>query len=135
MMEISRSQLLDMLWEKAEPLAFFPKEQFIDALADWEIYPALKNDKVIAILTEKGPELHFETMHTGLGFPRKDLFAIVQRMIDRYGYATTKTPKHELRQHKFNQILGFEVVGEDEYDIHFRIDKIRSSRRGAQCQS
>ena len=55
----------------------------------------------------------------------------MQAIIDREGYVLTKTPKEEERQRRFNEAIGFEKIGEDEYDIHYRLDRMRS----APCQS
>lgn len=134
-MSKTREELIDILWAKAEPTVFVEKDQFVRALDDWKIY-GLYRDGVLAVIhMDKGPELHFETMHSGVSFTRDDVAAVVQHLIDEFGYAVTKTPKQEMRQRRFNELVGFRMVGEDEYDIHYRIDQIRGYRRGSQCQS
>lgn len=120
-----RKQLVDRLWEKAEPMAFIPKKDFVKALKNWDIRPIVEDGVLIAIVGEDGPHMHFETTGSGKPIPRRVVIDILQRIIDRHGYAVTKTPKEEERQHRFNRLIGFEVTGEDEYDVHYKITQVR----------
>ena len=125
-MEIfQRSYLVDRLWEKAEPLFFSTKEAFVSGLQELEIYPILRDGEILVIVSTKGPEMHFETMHTGRPITRGVVREVLDPLISKYGYAVTKTPKHEIRQRRFNELIGFVMVGEDEYDIHYRIERVR----------
>lgn len=127
---IERAEIVDRLWEKAEPMLFLPKEAFIKNLDGWEI-GTVEIDGVPAFATiTKGPAFHFESFGTGRNVTWKIIRDCLQPIIDRYGYATTHTPKEDARQHRFNLLLGFVVTGEDAYDTHYRIERIR----GAKCQ-
>lgn len=123
MSSMQRTDIIDLMWEKAEPVVFFSKETFVCAYFDWDLYPVIDNGTVLALVAQKGPEFHFQSM--GRPIPRRVVVSFLQGFIDRYGHAVTKTPKWEERQHRFNRAVGFEVTGEDEYDVHYRIDRVR----------
>lgn len=123
-----RGELIDLLWKKAEPMAFIPKEQFVEAMNDWHIYPVVEKNTLIAIVGENGPHIHFEVTGTGKPIPRRIVAKVLQGIIDKHGYAVTKTPKEETRQRKFNELIGFKMVGEDEYDILYKIEQVRRGR-------
>lgn len=123
MAALTVDSLKDMLWEKAEPFLFITKEAFLINLDSWEIEAVEHEGELVAILVTKGPEMHFQG--TGLPIPRKIVFGVLQKIIDQHGYALTKTPKDQTRQHRFNALIGWKAVGEDAYDIHYRIDALR----------
>ena len=114
----------DQLWEKACEKLFISTDDFLKSIDGWKI-ETREIDGAPAIVTlTKGPEFHFMSLETGKPFTRKFVRSCIQPIIDKYGYATTKTPKEELRQQRFNRCVGFKVVGEDEYDVHFRIENL-----------
>ena len=115
--------LIDRLWEKASTVLFVTKEQFVASLDGWEIEP-IEIDGVVAfaILT-KGPELHYDSFGTGHPIPLKLFAKRIWGVVDKYGYLITRTPKEDIRQQKINLRFGCVVTGEDEYDIHFRLER------------
>lgn len=115
------------LWRKAELRLFITKEEFLRNLEGWDIEPIENDGEVIAITAVRGPEMHFETVGTGKPIPRRIVFEVLQKIIDKHGYALTKTPKEESRQQRFNALIGWKPVGEDLYDIHYRIERLRGS--------
>lgn len=117
--------VIDRIWEQAEPLLFISKEEFVRNLDGWEIEPVEIDGTVAFATMTKGPAFHCHSFETGQAIPLHMLKAFVQKIIDQYGYATTKTPHEAEKQHRFNRIFGFKKVGEDEFDVHYRIDKIR----------
>lgn len=121
----STEALKDMLWAKAEPFLFITKEAFLGNLDGWEIKAVDHGGELIAILVTNGAEMHFQG--TGRPIPRKIVFGVLQKIIDQHGYALTKTPKDQIRQHRFNTLIGWKAVGEDTYDIHYRIDALRGA--------
>lgn len=125
------------LWRRAEPRLFITKEEFFRNLEGWTIEPIENDGEVIAITAVRGPEMHFETVGTGNPIPRRIVFSVLQKIIDQYGYALTKTPKEEIRQQRFNALIGWKAVGEDFYDIHYRIERLRGSHheRTGSCPS
>lgn len=127
---MERAEILDRLWEKVEPILFIPKSDFVRNIEGW-IVDVVEIDGVPSFITTvKGPDFHFDTLDTGRQITRKMIADFLAPIIAQHGYAATKTPHEDVRQHRFNRILGFEVVGQDEYDIHYRISRVR----GSKCQ-
>ena len=118
-------ELKEILWRKAEPFLFISKEQFFTGLEGWTLEPWSYGGEVGVIVATKGPEMHFQTLETGKPIPRSVVYAVMQKIIDQHGYALTKTPKSDVRQHRFNRLIGFKQIGEDANDIHYRMDALR----------
>lgn len=117
--------LKEELWRKAEPRLFVTKEQYFQDLEGWQIEAIEYGGVIGAITITKGPEMHFVTLETGKPIPRRVVGAVLQKTIGKYGYSLTKTPKDDHRQHRFNKLIGYFRVGEDFYDILYRIEKPR----------
>lgn len=131
-----RRDILDRLWAVAEPTVFISKEAFVNNLDGWDITPITIDEELAFVFLVKGNALHFHTMGTGHKMTMKIIRLIFQPIIDKYGFVTTRTPKEETRQHRFNAVMGWKAVGEDEYDIHYRIDSLmRDRNRNAPCLS
>lgn len=118
----------DLLWERAKEKLYLSKEEFLATLEGWDIVPHYVGEDLAWITLHKGPEIHFQTVGKTRPMPRGRFNAVVQGIIDQHGYAETKTPKDDTRQHRFNRLYGFEAIGEDEFDIHFRITRLRHVR-------
>ena len=127
MMQLSREMMVELLWKKAEETVFVTRDEFITAMDPWEFYPVYSGKSLLAIVGEAGPHIHFEIVAPGRSISRKIVRDVLQRVIDKNGFAVTKTPKQETRQRRFNELIGFEMVGEDEYDIHYRITRVRGT--------
>lgn len=117
---MTRDELIDWLWAKAEPDVYITKEQFVAGYEGWHLYDIQQDGKLVAIVAEKGPEMHFQP--TGVPISRRIVKQVMQGLLDRHGHVVTKTPQQELRQQRFNELIGFRVTGRDEYDVHYRID-------------
>lgn len=122
-----RQQCLALLFEQS-PL-YLTREQFDQTLADWDFDIVESNGLIQGVFVVKGPEFHFAKFDT-TPVNREQLRKYPGSLIEKYGYATTRTPKSDLRQQRFNERLGFFKTGEDEYDIHYRIETLR----GKLCQ-
>jgi len=128
-----RTRCIDLLFS-VTPL-FVSREQFEQSLEGWELDPVLREDGSIGIIfLSKGPEFHFSKFGTDIQASRSILKKYPGELIDRHGYALTKTPKGDTRQQRFNTRLGFYQVGQDEFDIHFRIDNLRVKEPPCQSQ-
>lgn len=126
--------ITDILWQQASAgLLFIPKETFLEGLEGWEIDPREVDGELAFIFLTKGPELHFMTLGTGRPMPAAMVRDVLHKIIAKHGYVTVKTPKDEVRQQKFNRRIGFVQVGEDEHDIHFRMDRFARDR-STPCQ-
>lgn len=116
--------LQDLLWEKAEPLLFISKEAFLEWLEGWTIEPVYIEGELAFATLQKGPLFHFQSFDTKHPIKRKMIREFLGKIIAEHGYAETRTPIDDERQHHFNRLMGFEMVGEDAFDTHFRIERL-----------
>jgi len=116
--------LQDILWEKAQEQLYISKEEYLTSLEGWDIVPHYVDKELAWVTLQKGPLFHFHSVGQTRALPARRLRAFLQSIIDAHGYAETRTPKDDERQHRFNRIYGFKVVGEDEFDTHFRIERL-----------
>ena len=117
------AELIDLLWECREPLVFVTKEQFVSNLEGWKIEPVIIVGEIAYITAIKGPSFHFQNVGKRHRITLRMIKDFLKPIIDEHGYAETHTPKYDGRQRRFNERFGFRNVGEDEYDIHYRIDR------------
>lgn len=122
--------LTDLLWEKASTVLYVTKAQFLASLEGWTITPVEHAGELVVITVTKGPELHFQAL--GKPIPMAVVRSIVGTILEQHGHVVVRTPKTEPRQQRFNRAIGFVQTGEDDYDIHFRMDRFRE--RSAPCQ-
>lgn len=115
--------LIGKLWQDS-PL-FLTRAEFEKTLEGWTLEPIYKDGEVAVVFVVKGPEFHFSKLDPSYQAGREILRRYPGELIARYGYALTRTPKDDVRQMRFNSRLGFFVIGEDEYDLHLRIEKLR----------
>lgn len=127
-MEMERLELLEKMWEQIEQSVFISKDQFISALDGWKIEPVSINGKLALLTMANGPAFHFHSFGTGKSLTRKMICDYLRGIIAQHGYATTKTPKHDERQNRFNLLFGFTLTHEDEYDRHYRIERLPDDR-------
>lgn len=128
------NKLEELIWEQASQVLFISKEEYLEHLRGYELEPFEKDGELLMIVMRKEAELHVVTFKAG---------AITKRMVrgaftpqlEKYGYLTTRTPKVDARQHRFNRAMGFVAVGEDQYNVHYRLDRGRSAiHRSSTCQ-
>jgi len=117
-----RKQCLALLFEQS-PL-YLTREQFDKTLDGWDFDIVEANGAISMVFVSKGPEFHFAKFDDTPA-SRGHLKKYPGSLIEKYGYAVTHTPKTDARQQRFNERLGFYKTGEDEYDIHYRIDSLR----------
>lgn len=97
-----------------------PKEQYLESLRAFDIEPVQRDGVLLGAVLRREDELHFVTFKNG-PIPRQVVREALAPQFEKYGYVTTRTPKVEARQHRFNRIVGFRQVGEDEYDILYKM--------------
>jgi hypothetical protein len=114
--------LIDALWAQIEPFAYITREQFARGLDAWEVEPVEIDGRLAFATLVRGPEFHFTSFETGARVPVATIWARVEPIMARYGFVTTRTPKDEPRQHRFNKLLGFRPIGEDEFCVHYRLE-------------
>lgn len=112
--------ILDRLWAEAEPNFYGTKEDFTKKYDGWFI--VTYNDSFVAFT--RGPEFHFHSFKAGCSLPIKVINQFLQNLIDLNGFAQTRTPLEDERQHRFNRLIGFKEIGRDEFDVIYRLESI-----------
>jgi len=117
------SDVIDRLWEQLEPMVYITREQFCTGLAAWKMETVEVNGEAAFVTLTNGPEFHF----TSLGTRAPATAGLIRRLfapvLEQHGYVATRTPKDGAdRQHRFNRLLGFRPVGDDEFFIHYRLE-------------
>lgn len=110
----------DMIWEQVSQILFVPKETYMEALATYSIERVERDGVLLGAVLRREDELHFVTFKNG-PIPRQVVRDALAPQFAQYGRVVTRTPKVDPRQHRFNRLVGFRQVGEDEYDIHFEL--------------
>lgn len=117
------TEVVDALWAQIELIVFITREQFTRALSEWEIEPVEIDGRLAFAAITKGPEFHFASFDTGASISLAMIRARIEPILDRHGFVTTRTPRSEARQHRFNKRFGFRITGADEFFTHFRMDR------------
>jgi len=119
-----RESLIKKFYEKSEPFLFLTEKEFSESFKDWTMicHPDKEDPAFVAFV--KGPEFHFVSMERRVPLSLKTIKDFLRVIIKHKGYALTRTPHEDKRQQRFNELIGFQKISEDEYDIHYRIEKI-----------
>lgn len=123
---MTREDYENLLWEKASEVLFVEKEDFLSDLAPWTIVPVEIGSELAVLTLQKGACFHFFSLGTRHPITRRMIFEFLRPIIAEFGYAETRTPKSDTRQHRFNRIFGFQPVGEDAFDVIYRITALPS---------
>jgi hypothetical protein len=115
--------LTRILWEHSPIFTTF--DEFAKRLEGWTIDPLYGPRGLEAIFVVKGPAFHFAKIDPEARATKAVLERYPGQLIEKYGYATTSTPKTDTRVLRFNRAIGFVVTGEDELDVHQRIERLR----------
>lgn len=118
------SDVMERLWADAEPNFFGTRAAFEKQWEGWERVEAKDDEQIAFVAFVKGPLFHFHSFRTGKGLSSTRIKQFLQQIIDKHGYATTKTPLEDGRQQRFNRRIGFAEVGRDEYDVIYRIEAV-----------
>lgn len=126
---MTREEIIDRLWLRAEPKVYVTKDEFVHAYDDWQIDAVdVAGMPAFAVLT-KGPEIHYDSLSTGKMVSRRDFAAQLQKVIDREGYAITRTPHEATAQHRINKRFGAVEIGRDRFDVHYRWNEVKPCRQ------
>lgn len=117
----------ELIWRQASEHLFVTREQYMADLDQWEIEPIEVAGEIAFAIMVKGAAIHLASFRTGHKFPLHAFKDRVQDLLDRHGHVETRTPKGETRQRALNEVFGFAKTGEDDYDVHYRLDRIRSA--------
>lgn len=116
--------VMDLLWERASQMLFVSREDFERGLEGWSMEVVEVRGVPAYVFVTRGPEFHFHSLGNFNSLRLKEFGIAIQKLIDQHGYAETRTPRHETTQRRVNERFGFFQVGEDDLDVHFRIERI-----------
>lgn len=122
------SLAIETLWQKSEPDLFITKDQFVRSFDGWECFTETFDGEKAFVAFVKGPEFHYASLNQDKPLTRKAIKEFLDSIIKKEGFAFTRTAKDDLRQQRFNELIGFKKVGEDEFFIHYKIESFRSCR-------
>lgn len=111
----------DLLWQQAAEVLFITKEQYLEHLCAYAIEPVERDGVLVGAVLRKGAEFHFATFGSGRPITRAMIRDCLAPQLAEFGFVETKTPKTDVRQHRLNRKLGFAQVGEDEFNLRFRL--------------
>lgn len=95
----------------------------LESMLDWRFLPMYVDGRVCFALMVRGPEFHVLSLRTGAPFPMKLFRSMLDDLVQECGYACTRTPLHEAKQHRVNAMLGLKIVKTDELDVYYRLDR------------
>ena len=129
-----RATILERLWLENEEALYITKQEFMAGFVDWDIAPHYAGDVMVGTTMSKGSEFHFARFTGDWTLTRADIRRYLEPILAQYGCVTTRTPKEDVRQSRFNKILGFVPTGEDEFFTHYRLEQLPfKNTGGASC--
>lgn len=120
---MTRSQMLDILWSHVEKVLYISREDFDRAIAPWECRVLEIGGVPSFIVVTNGPEFHIDSLGVGTKMPLREISSMLDEIVTKHGYAFTRTPKEDLRQRRVNEMFGARLVDEDEFDVHYKLEK------------
>ncbi len=123
---MTREDMVSHLWSKVEEKLYITKEQFVTTLENWNVFEIGGGSH---IGMTKGPEFHIDGVIDSATLPLSEISKVLSDLVDRHGFASTRTPKEDLRQRRFNERFGAVATGEDEYDVHYQFKSRRIACR------
>lgn len=131
---MNTQEVVEKIWSQVEPTVFVSRQEFLANMAEWEITPREIDGEIIGATLQRGPEFHFITFGLRKVFPATLIVQCLQPIIDKHGFICTRTPKEDVRQHRFNLLIGFSVETTDEFYTYFRMTRL-TLHRGNSCLS
>lgn len=128
------AEVVEKIWHKIEKDVFISHRDFLAGLEGCEVTPKEIDGEIIGATLTRGPDFHFITFGHRKSLPAALIADCLQPIIDEYGYVRTRTPKEDMRQHRFNLLIGFDVQSSDEFYTYFRMERL-NLHGGKSCQS
>lgn len=130
-----RPYLLELLHRNSASHIDF--EQFAINLGEWELIPIIVNDVIIGAVAEKDGEIH---MAIEPQFQKKSVYwrtglkLIINPLIDKYGYVTTRIESDDNVARKFVHRLGFKDYSSLGNITTYAMSEIKHRRKVCQQQ-
>lgn len=121
---MDRLKIIDEMWKETKDKVFISRHDFDVGLEGWELSTKELDGQIVGAIVTKGPEFHFVLFGPKRRITRALVADCVQPQIDKFGFVLTKTPKEDIRQHRFNLIVGFKVETTDEFYTYFRMERL-----------
>ncbi len=131
---MNKAEIAEKIWSQVEGGLFVSRKEFLSSLDDWQITLQEIAGEIAGATLNRGPEFHFVSFGMRKMVPPGLMKACLQPIIDKHGFVLTKTPKEDVRQHRFNLLIGFSVESTDDYFTYFRMERLKLHRR-APCLS
>jgi hypothetical protein len=122
-MEKLKKDALLMIYESIKHRVNFEFDVYENAVKDCNVLPLLENNVVIGGVLIKDNEIH-----VGYGVKPKSTIlpyikSILNKTIEKYGYAITSVMKENEAGLKFCKRLGFTIICEENDTIKLRCDR------------
>lgn len=131
---VEHLDLIEKIWQHVGPKTYECRDDFIDGLGGWTITAREIDGQLAGATLENGAEFHFVTFGIRKSFPATLIAECLQPILDKHGFVVTRTPKEDIRQRRFNILIGFREVSADEFYINFHMNQL-NLHRGKECLS
>ena len=113
----------DLIWAQIEPSVYIGRDEFMRILAKWDIEEIWIDGALSFATLTCGPEFHFASFGTGARITLPMIRSRLDPIIERHGFVETRTPREGWdRMHRFIRRYGFRDTGENEFNIHYRLE-------------
>lgn len=116
-----RDALIFNSWKAHRHEIFMSQDEFINSFEGWE---AVSTDDGAFVAFVRGPEFHFKGVKQGASLSMRSIKEFLNSLIEKHGFAFTRTPDDDVRQQRFNERIGFFRAGQTEFDIIYRIERV-----------
>jgi hypothetical protein len=99
------------------------KEQFIEALKDWEFIELYDKNELFGAVMVKEHELHVGFTKTPTMSIRRYIKNTLGNVINKYGFATTSVTKGNEKGLNFCKRFGYQITSEDKDRIYMKCDR------------
>lgn len=97
-------------------------------LAGWDVQVAQRAEEDVALVATCGPEVHIVSIVGKRAMSRRNTIECLARLLDCYGYATTRVPLTET-DHKLRITLGFTETWHDNLWRYFALTELPFQRK------
>ena len=117
--------IIDLLWAQTERNVFITRAEFERRLEGWTIEPVEIDGEIAFAKVHNGPEFHYASFGYKKPITKRMVREWLAPIIENYGYVMVRTPRNDIRQRRFNRLIGFVEIGEDEFFIHAKLENLR----------
>lgn len=125
------ADLREIAWRAVEPYLYdVSREEYLAGLdAGWTLTPHERAGVLLGVVVSKGDEMHFVTTGARWALTRDDICHYLQPILKQYGRVVTSTMIDDVRQQRFNRLIGFVETGRDEFFVNFELRALSLGRK------